>query len=202
MDVLGWLGGQIERFVSLVNKDLYLYINGFVLLEFLDGQIIRRCAEITKHKLTKLFQHLPNPFTNSSMVPYTTGKTRKSLHFYTYLLVKRKSSKALASSGHMVSNFPEGACWRATGRPTNSTLSREDTASFHVLSDGHAYFRPRGIRKVYSEGGVGSLKYIFFCHVSCFIRSQVTCDKKGREGQDCFRIAVFRYVAVCMSEGI
>lgn len=68
---------------------------------------------------------------------------------YAYLLVKRKSSKALASSGHMVSNIPEEACWRATGSPMDNTLSRDDTASFHVLSDGHAYFRPRGIRRVY-----------------------------------------------------
>lgn len=66
-----------------------------------------------------------------------------------HLLVKRKSSKALASSGHMVSNFPDEACWRATGSPMDNTLSRDDTASFHVLSDGQAYFRPKGILKVW-----------------------------------------------------
>lgn len=66
-----------------------------------------------------------------------------------HLLVKRKSSKALASSGHMVSNFPDEACWRATGSPMDSTLSRDDTASFHVLSDGQAYFKPKGILKVW-----------------------------------------------------
>ena len=63
-------------------------------------------------------------------------------------MVKRKSSKALASSGHMVSNFPEAACWRATSSPTDSTLSREETASLHVLSEGQAYFRDRGILRV------------------------------------------------------
>lgn len=65
-----------------------------------------------------------------------------------YLLVKRKSSKALASSGHIVSNFPEEACCRATGNPMDSTLSRDETASFQVLSDGQAYFKPSGIFKV------------------------------------------------------
>lgn len=68
-----------------------------------------------------------------------------------YLLVKRKSSKALASSGHIVSNFPEEACCRATGNPMDSTLSRDDTASFQVLSDGQAYFKPSGIFKVWRE---------------------------------------------------
>lgn len=63
-------------------------------------------------------------------------------------MVKRKSSKALASSGHIVSNFPDEACWRATGSPIDSTLSRDETASFQVLSDGQAYFKPRGILKV------------------------------------------------------
>lgn len=70
-----------------------------------------------------------------------------------YLLVKRKSSKALACSGHMVPNFPDEACWRATGRPMDSTLSREETASFQVLSDGQAYFRPKGIRRVLRAKG-------------------------------------------------
>lgn len=65
-----------------------------------------------------------------------------------YLLVKRKSWKALASSGHMVLNLPEEACCRATGSPMDSTFSREDTASFHVLSEGHEYFRPSGTRSV------------------------------------------------------
>lgn len=65
-----------------------------------------------------------------------------------HLLVKRKSSKAFASSGHIVSNFPEEACCRATGSPMDSTLSSEETASFQVLSDGQAYFNPRGIFKV------------------------------------------------------
>lgn len=68
-----------------------------------------------------------------------------------YLLVKRKSSKALASSGHIVSNFPEEACCRATGNPMDSTLSRDETASFQVLSDGQAYFKPSGIFKVWKE---------------------------------------------------
>lgn len=67
---------------------------------------------------------------------------------FLYLLVKRKSSKALASSGHIVSNLPEEVCCRATGNPMDSTLSRDETASFHVLSDGQAYFKPRGIFKV------------------------------------------------------
>lgn len=49
----------------------------------------------------------------------------------------------------MVSNLPEEACWRATGRPMESTLSSEETASFQVLSAGQAYFRPSGIRSVY-----------------------------------------------------
>lgn len=66
-------------------------------------------------------------------------------------MVKRKSSKALASSGHIVSNFPEEACCRATGSPMDSTLSREETASFQVLSDGQAYFNPRGIFKLWRE---------------------------------------------------
>lgn len=66
-----------------------------------------------------------------------------------HLLVKRKSSKALASSGHMVSNFPDEACWRATGSPMDNTLSRDETASFQVLSDGQAYFKPKGILKVW-----------------------------------------------------
>lgn len=68
-----------------------------------------------------------------------------------YLLVKRKSSKASASSGHIVSNFPEEACCRATGNPMDSTLSRDETASFQVLSDGQAYFKPSGIFKVWGE---------------------------------------------------
>lgn len=63
-------------------------------------------------------------------------------------MVKRKSSKALANSGHIVSNFPDEACCRATGSPMDSTLSRDDTASFQVLSDGQAYFRLKGILKV------------------------------------------------------
>lgn len=68
-----------------------------------------------------------------------------------YLFVKRKSSKALASSGHMVSNLPEEVCCRATGNPMDSTLSRDKTASFQVLSDGQAYFNPSGIFKVWRE---------------------------------------------------
>ncbi len=71
-----------------------------------------------------------------------------NLQYCLYLLVKRKSSKALASSGHIVSNFPDEACWRATGSPIESTLSRDETASFQVLSDGQAYFKPKGILKV------------------------------------------------------
>lgn len=67
--------------------------------------------------------------------------------------MKRKSSKALASSGHIVSNFPDEACWRATGSPIDSTLSRDETASFQVLSDGQAYFKPRGILKVLQVKG-------------------------------------------------
>lgn len=63
-------------------------------------------------------------------------------------MVKRKSSKALANSGHIVSNFPDEACCRATGSPMDSTLSRDDTASFQVLSDGQAYFRLKGVLKV------------------------------------------------------
>lgn len=77
-----------------------------------------------------------------SILSQSTFKTRL------YLLVKRKSSKALASSGHIVSNFPEEACCRATGNPMDSTLSRDETASFQVLSDGQAYFKPSGIFKV------------------------------------------------------
>lgn len=63
-------------------------------------------------------------------------------------MVKRKSSKALASSGHIVSNFPDEACWRATGSPIDNTFSSDETASFQVLSDGQAYFNPKGILKV------------------------------------------------------
>lgn len=48
----------------------------------------------------------------------------------------------------MVSNFPDEACWRATGSPTDSALSRDETASFQVLSDGQAYFKPSGVLKV------------------------------------------------------
>lgn len=69
----------------------------------------------------------------------------------TYLFVNKKSSKVFASSGHMLSNFPEEACWRATGNPTESTLSKEDTASFHVLSEGQAYFRLNGTLRVWEN---------------------------------------------------
>lgn len=78
---------------------------------------------------------------------YTVINRREDYNLL-YLLVKRKSSKALASSGHMVSNLPEGACCRATGSPMDRTFSREDTASFQVLSDGQAYFKPKGILRV------------------------------------------------------
>lgn len=64
------------------------------------------------------------------------------------LLVKRKSSKVLASSGHILSNFPEEACCLATGSPIERTLRREDTASFHVLSEGQEYFKLRGTLRV------------------------------------------------------
>lgn len=73
---------------------------------------------------------------------------RSTIRTHLHLLVKRKSSKALASSGHIVSNFPEEACCRATGSPMDNTLSRDETASFQVLSDGQAYFNPNGIFKV------------------------------------------------------
>lgn len=65
-----------------------------------------------------------------------------------YLFVNKKSSKVFASSGHILSNFPEDACCLATGSPMERTLRREDTASFHVLSEGHEYFRLRGILSV------------------------------------------------------
>lgn len=74
--------------------------------------------------------------------------SRSTIITQLYLLVKRKSSKALASCGHIVSNFPEEACCRATGNPMDSTLTREETASFQVVSDGQAYFKPSGIFKV------------------------------------------------------
>lgn len=67
-------------------------------------------------------------------------------------MVKRKSWKALASSGHMVLNLPEEACCRATGSPMDSTFNRDDTASFQVLSEGHEYFRPSGTRRVWMVG--------------------------------------------------
>lgn len=65
-----------------------------------------------------------------------------------YLLVNKKSSNVLANSGHMLSNFPEDACCLATGSPIESTLRREETASFHVLSEGQEYFRLSGILSV------------------------------------------------------
>lgn len=74
------------------------------------------------------------------------------------LLVKRKSSSVLANSGHMLSNFPEEACCRATGSPMERTLRREATASFHVLSEGQAYFKLRGTLRVWGEGQLRSVK--------------------------------------------
>lgn len=65
-----------------------------------------------------------------------------------YLLVNKKFSKVLASSGHMLSNFPEDACCLATGNPMERTLRRDETASFHVLSEGQAYFKLSGILSV------------------------------------------------------
>lgn len=62
--------------------------------------------------------------------------------------MNKKSSKAFASSGHILSNFPEDACCLATGSPIERTLRREETASFHVLSEGQEYFRLRGILSV------------------------------------------------------
>ena len=53
----------------------------------------------------------------------------------------------------MASNFPEEECWRATGSPMDSTLSRDETASCQVLSDGQEYFRPRGILRVWARFG-------------------------------------------------
>lgn len=124
--------------VGQLGTSIYLYINGFILLEFLDGQVIWRCA--VKGKPTKQWAWYSKNF----QIVYTQFQDCLNL----YLLVKRKSSKALASSGHIVSNFPDEACWRATGSPIDSTLSRDETASFQVLSDGQAYFKPKGIRKV------------------------------------------------------
>lgn len=72
-------------------------------------------------------------------------------HNYTiilYLLVNKKFSKVVANSGHILSNFPEEACCLATGNPIERTLRSEETASFHVLSEGQAYFRLRGILSV------------------------------------------------------
>lgn len=63
----------------------------------------------------------------------------------------------MASSGHMVSNFPEEECCRATGSPIESTLSREETASFQVLSEGQAYFKHKGIRSVWRREGEDKL---------------------------------------------
>jgi len=62
--------------------------------------------------------------------------------------VNKKSSNVFASSGHILSNFPEDACCLATGSPIERTLRREETASFHVLSEGQEYFRLRGILSV------------------------------------------------------
>lgn len=59
----------------------------------------------------------------------------------------------MANSGHIVSNFPDEACWRATGSPMDSTLSSDETASFQVVSDGQAYFKPRGILTVWRVKG-------------------------------------------------
>lgn len=116
-------------------KHANLNINRLILLELLNGQIIRGSA--VKH--TRLAQNRnrlnPGPLLQPGLE-------------ITYLLVKRKSSKALANSGHIESNFPDEACWRATGNPIDSTFSREETASFQVLSDGQAYFKPKGILRV------------------------------------------------------
>lgn len=62
--------------------------------------------------------------------------------------MNKKSSKVFASSGHILSNFPEDACCLATGSPIERTLRREETASFHVLSEGQEYFKLRGIPNV------------------------------------------------------
>lgn len=53
----------------------------------------------------------------------------------------------------MVSNFPDEACCRATGNPMDNTLSKDETASFQVLSDGQAYFKPKGILNVLQGKG-------------------------------------------------
>lgn len=89
------------------------------------------------------------------------GNYRYNVHFlkdclnckneWADLLVKRKSSKVLASSGHILSNFPEEACCRATGSPIERTLRREDTASFQVLSEGQEYFKLRGTLRVWEN---------------------------------------------------
>lgn len=76
---------------------------------------------------------------------------RNSINDALYLLVNKKFSKVLANSGHMLSNFPEDACCRATGSPMERTLRREETASFHVLSEGQAYFKLSGILNVYKK---------------------------------------------------
>lgn len=79
---------------------------------------------------------------------WQNGCIMVEVRYCSNLLVNRKSSKAQASSGHMVSNFPREACWRATGRPVDSTFNKEETASLQVLSDGQAYFMPRGNLRV------------------------------------------------------
>lgn len=64
----------------------------------------------------------------------------------------------MASSGHILSNFPEDACCRATGSPIERTLRREDTANFHVLSEGQEYFKLRGTLSVCENKD--SLRYV------------------------------------------
>lgn len=118
-----------------LDRRIYLYVNGFILLKFLGRYVVWRCAMEKNQNTHELFKPSHQHGTSISFT-------------YFYLLVKRKSSKALASSGHIVSNFPEEACWRATGSPIDSTFSREATASFQVLSEGQAYFKPNGILRV------------------------------------------------------
>lgn len=113
---------------------LYLNINGFILLKLLYRQIIWGSAG--KGKWITCNKNL------------LKSKTPRQDFRIPYLLVKRKSSKALANSDHIVSNFPDEACCRATGNPMDRTFSKDETASFQVLSDGQAYFRPKGVLKV------------------------------------------------------
>lgn len=62
----------------------------------------------------------------------------------TYCSENRKSSQAAARSGHISVKYLELEGCLATGSPTGRIASRQCTASFHELAEGHAYLRPRG----------------------------------------------------------